>query len=95
MMYDFHYLSMVTGAEQVEMVEQLVKVVDGQPIRPADIKSSRFHIGIVERSWKATEERCHAQFGFSPTIMCRRIDEGGLPALITDGVAAPQIAMDQ
>src|SRR3972149_9058074 len=86
---------MVSLAEQVEMVKQVVEIVKWQALAPALIQCPLLFVGNIEKWVEAAKQGGHAQFGLRPSVMGSRIDERRAAAAVTDRIAAPQVAVDQ
>ena len=85
----------ISTAEQVQMVEQVVEIIQITTPRIVWLKRADLPIGIVEPSVETAEQLRHGQIRFRVSDIHRRVDEPRAAVSARDVVAAPQIAVKQ
>lgn len=87
--------SEIRAAEEVQVVEQMVQIVQVAPLRIARCQWCRLLIRIVERWLKSAEELRHRDVEFAIADRRGRIDQHSLAVRAEHDIAAPEIAMQQ
>ncbi len=82
-------------AEQVEVVEQGVEVVEVAALGVAGVQGAGFLVGIVEFTGEAAEELGLGDVDFAEADAHGRVDEDGLASGACHDVAAPEVAVEQ
>ena len=83
----------VAAAEEIEVVEQVMQLVDQQAIATAGLEWPGLSVAAFEVGWEAAEETRHGDFGLAVTVVGRGIDEHGAASVIDEIVAAPQVTV--
>ncbi len=82
-------------AEQVEVVEQRVEVVEVAALGVAGVQGAGFLVGIIEFAREAAEELGLGDVDFAEADAHGRVDEDGLASGACHDVAAPEVAVEQ
>ncbi|CDH46496.1 hypothetical protein BN874_470003 [Candidatus Contendobacter odensis Run_B_J11] len=85
----------VAAAEQIEMVENVIQVVQRPPLRIAGSQRQRLPIGDVKGFRETAEQFGHRQVRLAVALVNRRIEDHRLAIRRAIGIAAPKIAVQQ
>ncbi len=77
------------------MIQQVIEVIDRQPLAPSRLQGSGFLVGTVESLWKSSKEIGHAQLRLSPAVMRCRIYDRRLAVGSAECVSRPQISVNE
>src|SRR5437868_967777 len=84
-------LRVVTAAEQIEMIEHVIQVIERLARGVAGVERPGLAIGGVEARGKSAEQFAHGDIGLAVAEVHRRVEDHRLAARGAGGVAAPEI----
>lgn len=82
-------------AEEVEVVEQGIEVVEVTTLGIAGVQGAGFLVGIIEFASEAAEELGLGDVDFAEADTHGRVDEDGGAVWSCHDVAAPEVAVEQ
>src|SRR5262245_60897969 len=85
----------VAAAEEVEVVEHVVQVIELASYPVARVDRPHFAVALVEACREAAEELGHREVGFRVAVVNGRIEHGRRAVGEESRVAAPEIAVQQ
>lgn len=86
---------MVGVAEEVEVIEQGIEVVEVATLGIAGVQRTGFLIGIIEFAGETAEELSHSEIDLAVADADGRIDKDGFTGGPCHDVAAPEVAVEQ
>ena len=79
----------------MQVVEQVHQIVNFDSISPPSFWQGEFFPGRMEDFWKATEQECHGNIGFGPSVMGEGINPTGPARRVGQDVSNPEVAVEQ